>query len=100
MTTFIFMAVALAVIYFLMIRPQNRIRQQQTDFLTSLKKGKKVVTIGGVHGTIAAIEDKTITLIIAPSVHIMVQRDAISMDMTTAVYGTDEQPKAKETAAN
>lgn len=100
MTTLIFLGIALAVIYFLMIRPQNRIRKQQTEFASSLKKGKRVVTVGGLHGTIAGLEDKTVVLIIAPSVHITVQRDSISMDMTNAMYGGDEQPKSKEAGAS
>ena len=96
--TLLFLGAAFAIIYFMMIRPQGRVRKEQSNFLTSLKKGKKVITISGVHGTIAGIEDKTLTLIIAPSVHITIQRDCISMDLTNSVYpATPNEPKTKET---
>ena len=42
--TLIFFGAAIATIYFMMIRPQNKVRQQQGEFLGSLKKGKKVKT--------------------------------------------------------
>lgn len=90
----IFFGVAIGIIYFMMIRPQNKIRQQQGDFHSNLKKGRKVVTIGGVHGTIASIDDKTMTLIIAQGVHITIQRDCISMDLTNSIY--PDEPKNKE----
>ena len=53
----ILLVVAMVVIYFLMIRPQSQQRKKQVTFNTSLKKGKKVVTIGGLHGVIAEITD-------------------------------------------
>jgi len=83
----ILLVVAMVVIYFLMIRPQSQQRKKQVNFNTSLKKGKKVVTIGGLHGVIAEITDTTIELIVAPKTHITFQRDAISMDFTNAAYG-------------
>jgi len=82
---------AMVVIYFMMIRPQSQQRKKQGGFASSLKKGKKVVTIGGVHGVIAELTDTTVELIVAPKTHITFQRDAISMDFTNAAYAKQSE---------
>jgi len=94
--TIVLLVVAMVVIYFLMIRPQSQQRKKQTNFNSSLKKGKKVVTIGGIHGVIADINDTTVELIVAPKTHITFQRDAISMDFTNAAYGQQSEPANTE----
>ncbi len=72
------------IFYFLVIRPQQkRQRQAQTEreqLLKSLKPGDKVVTSGGIYGSIVAVKDKedTVQLRIAPSVSIEVLRNSIA----------------------
>ncbi|MFC4306188.1 preprotein translocase subunit YajC [Cohnella boryungensis] len=51
-----------AIFYFLLIRPQQKKQKQRGSMLNALKKGDKVVTIGGMHGTIAEISDDTVVL--------------------------------------
>ncbi len=51
------------IIYFFMIRPENKRRKAVSTMQNSLQKGDRVVTIGGIHGRIHSIEDATITLI-------------------------------------
>ena len=51
-----------AIFYFLLIRPQQRKQKQRGAMLNALKKGDKVITVGGLHGTIAEITDDTIVL--------------------------------------
>lgn len=93
-----FMLVALAIFYFFMIRPQVKEQKEQKSFSDGLKRGKKVVTVGGLHGTIVGMEDKTITLLIAPKTNITVQRASISLELTKAVYGeSTTKPAAKAT---
>jgi preprotein translocase subunit YajC len=92
----ILLVVAMVVIYFLMIRPQAQQKKKQVNFSSSLKKGKKVVTIGGVHGVIADINESTVELIVAPKTHITFQRDAISMDFTNAAYGQQSESPSTE----
>lgn len=87
--TLIFLGIAVAVMYFFMIRPQGQIRKQQSDFMSTLKKGKRVVTIGGIHGTIIEIDEQKVELMIAPKIVITMRRDAISMDFTKALTSTD-----------
>ena len=50
------------IFYFLVLRPQSKKRKDTKVYLESLKKGDKVVTIGGVHGVITAIRDDASTL--------------------------------------
>ena len=61
-STVIMMVVMVAVIYFLMIRPQRKKDKAVKDMLGSLKVGDRICTIGGFYGTIAHIKDDTITL--------------------------------------
>ncbi|QTH44054.1 preprotein translocase subunit YajC [Cohnella sp. LGH] len=51
-----------AIFYFLLIRPQQKKQKQRGSMLNALKKGDKVVTVGGMHGTIAEITDDTVVL--------------------------------------
>lgn len=91
--TLIFFGLAILIMYFFMIRPQNKQRQNQQSFLGGLKKGKKVVTIGGLHGTIVDIDEKKVTLMLAPKTNITVQRDCISLDLTSSIYGEAKPEK-------
>jgi len=65
------------VFYFLLIRPQQKKAQEQQSFLGSLKKGDKVLTGGGVHGTITGLTDIAVTLEIADNVRVKVHRGYI-----------------------
>jgi len=65
------------VFYFLLIRPQQKKAQEQQSFLSNLQKGDKVMTGGGVHGTITGLTDSTVTLEIADNVRIKVHRGYI-----------------------
>lgn len=82
-----FMAIGIGIFYFFMIRPSMKEQREQKNFTESLKKGTRVVTIGGLHGTIASIDDGTLTLLIAPKTVITIQRGSISQDATQAAYG-------------
>ncbi len=59
---FLPLIVIVIVFYFLLMRPQQKRQRQRQSLLQSLQKGDEVVTIGGLHGTIAEINDNTITL--------------------------------------
>mgnify|MGYP000202669545 FL=1 len=54
----------MVIIYFLMIRPQTKRQKEKKDMLGALKKGDKVITIGGIHGTIAGIKNQGKTLVL------------------------------------
>lgn len=51
-----------AIFYFLLIRPQQKKQKQRSSMLNALKKGDKVTTVGGLHGTISEIADDTVVI--------------------------------------
>ena len=70
----------IVVIYFLMIRPQMKQQRQKREMLEKLEKGDRVVTAGGILGTIAGFKEKNsvIILAVAKNVAVHVNRSAIS----------------------
>jgi len=69
-------------LYFLLLRPQKKEHQRRLLMLENLKTGDRVVTIGGLYGKIAALDDRTIKLIVAPGVEIEVARFAVNANIT------------------
>lgn len=70
------------VFYFLVIAPANKQRRKQQDMLSSLKKGDRVVTSGGIYGTIQGVEAEVVYLKIADNVKVKVLRSAVSSIVT------------------
>ena len=64
--------------YFLLIRPENKRRKAVATMQSSLEKGDRVVTIGGIHGRIHLLEDETVTLINDEGQKWIFERNAIS----------------------
>ena len=80
MTSMIIMMVALfAIMYFFMIRPQNKKQKEIQKFRNSLQTGQDVVTIGGNRGTIRSIDENenTVTLEVATGTKIVFEKSAI-----------------------
>jgi preprotein translocase subunit YajC len=75
---FIPLILMFAVFYFLLIRPQQRKQRKHQDMLKSLKVGDRIVTSGGLYGTIVAGGDHTIKLEIADKVRVEVGRSFIA----------------------
>ncbi len=82
----IFMGV---VFYFLLYRPQKKEQQRRTNMLNSLKKGDRIITAGGIHGQITALNDKIVTIKVADKVEINISRTAV----TTNESDTKNNPK-------
>lgn len=66
------------IFYFLLIRPQQKKQKHHREMLESLKKGDKVITTGGIYGTIEYLSQSTVTLKVADNVKIKVSRNAIA----------------------
>ncbi|MDO3409001.1 preprotein translocase subunit YajC [Saccharibacillus sp. CPCC 101409] len=82
---FVFM---IAIFYFLLIRPQQKKQKQRNSMLGQLKKGDKVVTIGGLHGTILEITNDIAVLRVNDVTKLTFDRSAIS-HVTTPGSGSD-----------
>ena len=67
-----------AIFYFLFLAPQSKQRKQLQEVLASLKKGDRVITTGGIYGTVQGVEAEVVYLKIAENVKVKVARSAIS----------------------
>ena len=83
------------IFYFFMIRPQNKKQKETEKMLNALKKGDKVITIGGIHGVVSSVKEKTVILKVDDDCKIEFNRTAISsVELTEA-----EKAKLAEEAA-
>ena len=71
-------AAIIGIFYFLIIRPQNKKQKETQKMLSALKKGDKVVTIGGLHGTIQSVKETTVIIKVDDNVKMEFSRSAIS----------------------
>ncbi|MHC1698161.1 MAG: preprotein translocase subunit YajC [Geobacteraceae bacterium] len=67
-----------AIFYFLLIRPQQKKAKEHKALLETLKKGDQVVTAGGIHGKVTAIDDGVIVMEIATGVNIRINKGYIA----------------------
>jgi preprotein translocase subunit YajC len=87
MMQMLFLVAIIVVFYFFMIRPQVKKQKAEQQFRNSLEKGTKVVTIGGIHGKIVEVTEKTFLIEIDTNVRVRCERSAISADATKALEG-------------
>ena len=79
---FIMIGLIILVFYFFMIRPQMKKSKDEKLFKENIKKGDKVVTIGGVHGRVLEVNDKTFMLEIDNNVKVKIEKTGISAEAT------------------
>ena len=82
LSMWIMLALIFVVMWFFMIRPQRKQQKEMENFRNSLKNGDKVVTIGGIYGTIADVKDTYVLLEVDKDVKIRVNKQAIQKDYT------------------
>ena len=66
------------ILYFFMIRPQSKKQKETEKMINALKKGDKVITIGGIHGTVSSVKEKTVIVKVDDDCKIEFNRTAIS----------------------
>jgi preprotein translocase subunit YajC len=76
--TFIPFILIIAIFYFLIIRPQNKKQKETQKMLSALKKGDKIITVGGVHGVISAVRDGSVVVKVDDNTKIEFSRSAIA----------------------
>ena len=81
----IMLALIFVVMWFFMIRPQRKQQKELQNFRDSLKKGDKVVTIGGIYGTVDELKDNSVLIIVDRDVKIRVSKQALVKDFTEPV---------------
>ena len=75
----------IGVFWFFMIRPQQKKRKDQQNFIENLKKGDTVVTIGGMHGRVITVDELTVTLEVDRGVKMVFDKTAVARDVTAKV---------------
>jgi preprotein translocase subunit YajC len=78
LVTFIPFVLVLAIFYFIILLPMKKRQKKVDEFLGGLKIGDRVVTSGGLYGTIAKMDAQTVHLQVAPNVRVEVARSAIA----------------------
>ena len=78
----IMLALIFVVMWFFMIRPQRKQQKELQNFRDSLKKGDKVVTIGGIYGTVVEIKEESVLIEVDSNVKIRVSKQALVKDFT------------------
>ncbi|MDR2376551.1 MAG: preprotein translocase subunit YajC [Treponema sp.] len=81
----------IAIFYFLIIRPQNKKQKETQRMLDALKKGDRVITIGGVHGVIQNVRDHSVIIKVDDNVKLEFNRSAISSVESAAKEVKDEK---------
>jgi preprotein translocase subunit YajC len=88
-------AAIIAIFYFLIIRPQNKKQKETQKMLSALKKGDRIVTIGGIHGTIQSVREGSVIVRIDDTVKVEFSRSAIS-SVESAAREEKEEKKEDE----
>lgn len=78
----IMMLLIFVVMYFFMIRPQQKKQKELVKFRESLKKGDKVITLGGIYGTIVEVRETTLLVEIDSNVKIKVDKSSVVKDIS------------------
>ncbi len=81
----------IAVFYFLILRPQQKRQKARQKLLEGVKKGDKVITSGGIHGTVEGLEADSILVKIADNVKVKMDKSAIG-----TIVGLTDQLKKKD----
>lgn len=76
----IFWIAILGVFYFFMIRPQQKKQKKSKEFRSSLAKGQQIVTIGGIHGRIAELQENSVIIDVEKGAKIKIDKAAISYE--------------------
>lgn len=86
----------IAIFYFFIIRPQNKKQKETEKMIAALKKGDKVVTIGGIHGVISSTKEKTVVVKVDDNTKIEFNRTAIATVVTDKPADVKEEKSKKD----
>lgn len=96
-TTLITFGVIILIFYFLIIRPQKKRDKEAKDMIAAIKKGDKIVTIGGIRGTVAVVKDSTVIIKVDDNTRIEFNKNAISAVLNKKEESVVEKPSKKST---
>lgn len=85
--------VIIVIFYFFMIRPQMKKAKVEKQFRETLKKGDKIITIGGIHGRILELGDTNMLVEVDNNVKLRIERSAISVEATKMINAPRNEEK-------
>ncbi|HCO48222.1 MAG TPA: preprotein translocase subunit YajC [Spirochaetaceae bacterium] len=88
-STLVTFGLVFVVFYFLIIRPQNKKQKEAKKMIEAVKKGDKIVTIGGVHGTVHAVKEGTVVVKVDDDCKIEFSKSAVA---TVSASRVEEKP--------
>ncbi len=86
----VMMGVIMAIMYFMMIRPEQKRQKKRESMLAAVQKNAKIVTSGGIHGTVQSVKDKTVMVKVA---------DGVVMEFARASIGSVLNDDGSESGA-
>ena len=89
--SFLPLVAIIAIFYFLILRPQNKKQKETQKMLSALKKGDRVVTIGGIHGVIQSVKETTVIIKVDENTKLEFNRGAISTVSSQAKEEKEEK---------
>jgi len=97
-TTLVTFGAIILIFYFLIIRPQKKRDKEAKDMLASMKKGDKIVTIGGIRGTVAVVKESTVVIKVDDNTRIEFSKNAISqiLDRKPETASSSKKEKAEK----
>ena len=79
-TMLLMLGAIILVFYFFMIRPQQKKQKQMTNFRDALKRGDKIITIGGIHGKITDVQEGTFIIEVEDGSKLRIEKAAVAVD--------------------
>jgi preprotein translocase subunit YajC len=95
LVSFMPLIIIFVIFYFLLIRPQQKKQQDHKRMIDNLKRGNKIITTGGIYGTIEGITDTSFQLKIANQVKVTVSRSAVAGLQPGETAATEDKDKDK-----
>ena len=87
------LALMFAVMWLFMIRPQRQQQKKLEEMRKALKKGDKVVTSGGIYGTVADVDERTILVKVDGDVKLRVDKGSIQLDLSDTPAASQNEKK-------
>jgi preprotein translocase subunit YajC len=99
-TQLLLLVLVFGAFYFFLIRPQQKRQKERMQMLNALKKGDKVITIGGLHGTIVDLTEERATLKVSDNTRLVFERSAINAVVNADASAAPEVKEDKEASEN
>ncbi len=98
-STVVMFGAVFAIFYFMIIRPQNKKQKEAQKMIAAMKKGDRVVSIGGIHGVISSVKEKTVVVKVDDSTKLEFSKSAIASVDARGEESSAEPAEGKQEAS-